>query len=150
MHFGCGAWGVLAVGFFATEASRPLADRDAGWVGAGREKRRAEARPDVAPPPGPPAPLQTSTRLTYGYANDWGVFYGGSGKQLGMQLLGLVIIAAWSCTLAGVVFWTLRRIGWLRVDKEAEQQGLDITQVSGRAGGRMIGRAGWWAFLGQL
>lgn len=59
------------------------------------------------------------------------MFYGGDGKQLGMQLLGLVVIAAWSCTLAGAVFWTLRRIGWLRVDKEAEQQGLDITQGIG-------------------
>lgn len=34
-----------------------------------------------------PAP-QTSTEMAYGYADDWGVFYGGSGKQLGMQVRG--------------------------------------------------------------
>jgi Amt family ammonium transporter len=51
VHFFCGMWGLLSVGFFATK---------------------------------------TSTELAYGYAADWGVFYGGSGKQLGMQVSGLV------------------------------------------------------------
>ncbi|PRW61429.1 ammonium transporter [Chlorella sorokiniana] len=92
VHFFCGAWGVLAVGFFATE---------------------------------------TFTKAAYGYAADWGVFYGGSGRQLGMQLLGLVCIAAWTCALSFLLFWSLRKAGWLRVDKESEQQGLDIAQGIG-------------------
>lgn len=33
-----------------------------------------------------PHHLQSSTEAVYGYANDWGVLYGGSGKQLGMQV----------------------------------------------------------------
>ncbi|KAI7846332.1 hypothetical protein COHA_000169 [Chlorella ohadii] len=93
VHFFCGAWGVLAVGFFATE---------------------------------------TFTNAAYGYAADWGVFYGGSGRQLGMQLLGMLCIAAWTCSLSFILFWCLRKAGWLRVDKESEQQGLDIAQVPSR------------------
>lgn len=60
--------------------------------------------------------MQTSTLQTYGYANDWGVFYGGSGRQLGMQLLGLVCIAAWTCTLSGALFWTLRKVSVHHLD----------------------------------
>jgi Amt family ammonium transporter len=37
------------------------------------------------------------------------VFYGGSGKQLGMQLLGVVVITAWTCTLAGALFLLLKK-----------------------------------------
>jgi Amt family ammonium transporter len=92
VHFFCGMWGLLSVGFFATK---------------------------------------TSTELAYGYAADWGVFYGGSGKQLGMQVLGIVCIAAWSCGLSGILFLTLKRLGWLRADKEDEQQGLDLSQGIG-------------------
>ncbi|KAL4427117.1 hypothetical protein ABPG77_001121 [Micractinium sp. CCAP 211/92] len=92
VHFFCGAWGLLAVGFFATE---------------------------------------TSTQQAYTYARDWGVLYGGSGKQLGMQVLGIVCIAAWTCTLSLLLFGVLRLCKCLRVDKETEQQGLDITQGIG-------------------
>jgi Amt family ammonium transporter len=72
VHFFGGAWGLLAVGFFATE---------------------------------------TSTTAAYGYANDWGVFSGGQGYQLGAQLLGIVCIAAWSCTLSALCFFTLKKVG---------------------------------------
>lgn len=89
VHFGCGAWGVLSVGFFATE---------------------------------------TSTTLVYGYANDWGVFYGGKGYQLGMQVLGVVMIAAWSISLSAVVFYALNKLCWMRVPREVENQGLDLVQ----------------------
>ena len=35
----------------------------------------------------------------------------GSGKQLGMQVLGVLVIAAWSCVLTGVLFFGLRKVG---------------------------------------
>ncbi|GAB4821129.1 hypothetical protein N2152v2_008175 [Parachlorella kessleri] len=89
VHFFTGAWGVLAVGFFATE---------------------------------------TSTELAYGYANDWGVFYGGKGYQLGLQVLGIVMIAAWTCVLSGALFWLLNKACWLRVPREVEVKGLDLAQ----------------------
>lgn len=56
------------------------------------------------------APLQTLTQSAYGYANDWGVFYGGQGFQLGMQVLGVVVIAAWTCALNGALFLLLRKV----------------------------------------
>jgi len=64
---------------------------------------------------------------SYGHAEGWGVFYGGSGEQFGIQILGIVAISAWSCSLAAVCFYSLKRFGYLRVSKEDEMQGLDIT-----------------------
>lgn len=92
VHLFCGAWGVLAAGFFSTE---------------------------------------TYVTRTYGYANDWGVFYGGSGVQLGVQLLGVVVIFAWSAGWGVVIFYTLKRTKSLRVSEQDERQGLDITQSIG-------------------
>lgn len=55
----------------------------------------------------------------------YGVFYGGSVVQLGIQVLGAVAILLWSGILTGSVFYLLHRIGWLRVDFEDEVMGLD-------------------------
>ncbi|KAI3424104.1 hypothetical protein D9Q98_009465 [Chlorella vulgaris] len=74
---------------------------------------------------------KSSTEAVYGYANDWGVLYGGSGKQLGMQLLGVVCIGCWSCGLSGIMFYVLKKLDWLRTSKDAELQGLDLSQGIG-------------------
>ncbi|GAB4818259.1 hypothetical protein N2152v2_005305 [Parachlorella kessleri] len=71
---------------------------------------------------------QTSTEQVYTYARDWGVFYGGQGYQLGVQVLGVVVIAAWTCCLSGAAFWLLHKADWLRVSREMEVNGLDYTQ----------------------
>lgn len=49
---------------------------------------------------------------------DWGVFYGGSGPQLGVQLLGALALGATTLVLNGIGFFTLRALGCLRVPKE--------------------------------
>ena len=49
---------------------------------------------------------------------DWGVFYGGSGPQLGIQLLGALVIAATTLLLNGIGFVVLKAMGCLRVSKE--------------------------------
>jgi hypothetical protein len=41
--------------------------------------------------------LQTSVEAAYGYALDWGVLYGGSGKQLGMQVGAADSVGSGSC-----------------------------------------------------
>ena len=57
--------------------------------------------------------LQSSVKATYGYANDWGIFYGGKGYQLGVQVLGVVIIAAWACSLSALMFLAMKKVGGL-------------------------------------
>jgi ammonia channel protein AmtB len=51
---------------------------------------------------------------------DWGVFYGGSGAQLGIQILGASVIAATTVVLNGIGFGVLRALGCLRVPKEVQ------------------------------
>jgi Amt family ammonium transporter len=92
VHLACGAWGLISVGFFATEAN---------------------------------------VAGVYGFANDWGVFYGGSGAQLGAQLLGAAVIFAWCAAWGLAIFGGLRALGWLRVSREEEIEGLDLAQSLG-------------------
>ena len=46
---------------------------------------------------------------------DWGVFYGGSGNQLGIQMLGASAIGVTTLALNGMGFGVLRALGCLRV-----------------------------------
>lgn len=66
---------------------------------------------------------------------DAGVFYGGNGRQLGVQILGAVVISAWTMSLSFVLFFTLKINGWLRVPREEEIVGLDISCHGGSAFG---------------
>lgn len=104
VHFFCGMWGVLAVGFFATEVGL--------CGGGGRRGGCSLSLALLLPRALTAAPaVQTGVKAAYGYANDWGVFYGGDGKQLGMQLLGLACIAAWTCLISTLLFGALK---WVR------------------------------------
>ncbi len=40
----------------------------------------------------------------------------GKGYQLGIQVLGVVVIAAWSCALSGIVFWLLNKASGMAQD----------------------------------
>ncbi|KAK9810523.1 hypothetical protein WJX72_012129 [[Myrmecia] bisecta] len=62
---------------------------------------------------------------------DWGVFYGGKGYQLGMQLLGALAVASWTLFMNGLLFGMLRALGWLRVSEKKEVEGLDHSQSIG-------------------
>lgn len=94
VHFFCGIWGVISVGFFATPAN---------------VLNTYERKPDV------------------------GIFYGGDGHQLGVQILGALAIGLWTCTVSFLMFWTLRSIGVLRVSQDQELTGLDISRHGGAA-----------------
>eukprot|EP00906_Rhabdomonas_costata_P016152 RCo023182 len=67
---GCGAWGLLAVGLFATQA------------------------------------LVTSTYGTT--SGKFGWLYGGGLEQLGVQFIGVFVIAAWTCGMNWVVLLLIK------------------------------------------
>jgi Amt family ammonium transporter len=54
-----------------------------------------------------------------------GLFYGGGFKQLGLQLLGFVAVAAWTVVTMTIVFLVIKKIFGLRVTEEEEIVGLD-------------------------
>ncbi|KAL6065267.1 ammonium transmembrane transporter [Balamuthia mandrillaris] len=103
LHFFCGAWGVIAVGFFASE---------------------------------------DHVAEVYRESDDYGVFVGSSsGKQLGVQIVAVIVIALWSCSLSGILFFALRVLGFLRVSHTVEIAGLDEDHHGG-SGYDMKGRGG--------
>lgn len=57
-----------------------------------------------------------------------GAFYGGD--QLGVQLMAVVVIFAWTFTLSVVVFGSLRFVGLLRLSDEWQDIGADLKEHS--------------------
>ena len=57
-----------------------------------------------------------------------GVFYGGGFHQLGVQVLGVVCIAAYTAVAMTIVFTILKHTVGLRVTAEEEIMGLDIAE----------------------
>jgi hypothetical protein len=80
VHGICGVWGLIAGGFFATEAY---------------------------------------VHQTYGRdpaVDDWGVFYGGSGRQLAAQLIAIPVVGLWSMFWSCLFFGTYRLIDSKRLN----------------------------------
>ena len=57
-----------------------------------------------------------------------GLFYGGGINQLVMQLIMVLVIAAWVTVTTGLLFFVLKKTIGLRVSAEEEMQGLDILE----------------------
>ena len=57
-----------------------------------------------------------------------GLLYTGEVKQLGLQLLGFVAVAAWAAVTMLVFFAFLKKIDFLRATPEDELTGLDVTE----------------------
>nr|WP_273320666.1 ammonium transporter [Vallitalea guaymasensis] len=57
-----------------------------------------------------------------------GLFYGGGVRQLGVQALGVVTVAAWVITIAFIIFKAVDLTIGLRVNKKEENIGLDIEE----------------------
>ncbi|GAB5363900.1 hypothetical protein AAMO2058_000923100 [Amorphochlora amoebiformis] len=85
VHGCCGAFGVLAVGIFATESNISRA---------------------------------------YGFQNDAVI----TGNQFANQLVGVLAIGSWSAGMNGLVFFSMRAAGILRVSTSHEEEGLDICE----------------------
>ena len=65
-----------------------------------------------------------------GYANPqhYGLFLGGGGEQLLMQLIGIAAIVGWTAATAGILFLAIRFTVGLRVTEEEEMRGLDLME----------------------
>ncbi len=57
-----------------------------------------------------------------------GLFYGGGFHQLGVQCLGVVVVAAYAAVVMGLVFFVMNKVWGLRVTAEEELRGLDVTE----------------------
>jgi Amt family ammonium transporter len=57
-----------------------------------------------------------------------GLFYTGNFKLLGIQLLGIVAILAWTAAMMTLTFFVIKKTNGLRVSKEEEIKGLDKTE----------------------
>lgn len=57
-----------------------------------------------------------------------GLFYGGGFKQLGIQLVGFLAVAAWTVVTMVIVFTLIKKTNGLRVSAEEEIKGLDATE----------------------
>lgn len=55
-----------------------------------------------------------------------GLFYGGGFTQLGIQVLGVVAVAAWVCVTSFIMFKVIKHTIVLRASEQEELQGLDL------------------------
>ena len=70
----------------------------------------------------------TGTILVGLFAVDGGLLYGGGAKMLGVQVLGVLSVAAWVVVTMTIVFFLIKKTIGLRVTKEEEITGLDISE----------------------
>jgi len=70
----------------------------------------------------------TGTILTGVFALDGGVLYGGGFSFLGVQVLGVVSVAAWVAIAMMIIFTVIKKTIGLRVSEEEEIAGLDIME----------------------
>ncbi|MBR1483108.1 MAG: ammonium transporter [Ruminococcus sp.] len=57
-----------------------------------------------------------------------GLFYGGGFELMGLQLLGFASVACWTLVTMTAVFFLIKKIFGLRVSREEEMLGLDVTE----------------------
>ncbi|WP_422107268.1 ammonium transporter [Winogradskyella sp.] len=57
-----------------------------------------------------------------------GLFNGGGAAQLGAQFIGALAYAVWAVGLSWIILFTLKKTLGLRVSKEVEERGLDLSE----------------------
>lgn len=72
------------------------------------------------------ASADTNALTAMGEVN--GLFYGGGFSQLGVQLLGTVVISAWAFSTSFALFFVLKKLFGIRVSEREELEGLDISE----------------------
>jgi len=63
--------------------------------------------------------------LAYPFVNTTSAF---SVSQLGIQIVGVVVLAAWAAFITFAVYGLLKALGWARVSADHEREGLDSSE----------------------
>ena len=63
------------------------------------------------------------------FATEGGLFYGGGFAKLGIQLLGIVSVAAWVLVTMTIIFTIIKKTIGLRVSEKEEIDGLDYPRA---------------------
>lgn len=96
LHGGCGAWGLLFTGLFATKS----------YV-----NEFYQGKPD----------------------RPYGLFMGGGGNLLAAQIIQIIVIFGWISATMGPLFYGLHKLKLLRISREDEMAGMDLTRHGGFA-----------------
>jgi Amt family ammonium transporter len=75
------------------------------------------------------------------FSRDTGLFYGFGLESFGIQLLGVIAVAAWVTVTIGLLFFVMKKTIGIRVSPEHELIGLDISEhglATGYAGFMMV------------
>ncbi len=99
VHMMNGIWGTIAVGLFATDTAPAFARGYGDGVNFGANQIMGK-----------------------------GLFYGGGFKLLGIQLLGMVCIIAFTAVTITITFAIIKKVIGLRASAEEETRGLDVTE----------------------
>ena len=67
------------------------------------------------------------------FSTEVGILYGDDGSQLGIQLLGVLVISLWSGGCGSILFLILKQFNVLRTSKEEELEGMDNVRCDGDA-----------------
>ncbi|KAF5803693.1 putative ammonium transporter, ammonium/urea transporter [Helianthus annuus] len=69
----------------------------------------------------------------YATGRPYGLFMGGGGKLLAAQIIQILVIFGWVSATMAPLFYALKKLNLLRVSKEDEMQGMDMTRHGGFA-----------------
>ncbi|MCH7699295.1 MAG: ammonium transporter [Chloroflexi bacterium] len=69
---------------------------------------------------------QSGIAQAYVASDQYGLLLGGGVQQLGIQALGVVVIAGWTMATSGLLFTIIKYTVGLRVSPEEEERGLDL------------------------
>ncbi|KAH7278107.1 hypothetical protein KP509_38G024700 [Ceratopteris richardii] len=72
-------------------------------------------------------------RQAYRDDMNYGLFMGGGGKLLAAQIIDILVIAGWVTALMFPLFYLLHTFNLLRISKDDELEGLDVTRHGGPA-----------------
>lgn len=114
VHGACGVWGCLAVGIFSSVRNFERAYSISSDLANSTEA----------------AALNTDS-LDVGTSSASHAFETSAitdGTQFGVQLLGVIVIMAWTVVNCFLLFALLSKLDWLRVSKEDEAAGLDVAE----------------------